>query len=65
MTKLTRPERVQVFLAREEMEAIEDFRFDQRIPSRAAAVRELFRRALAANSVCALQCEPDQPRCGL
>ena len=35
-------------LAPEELEAVDNFRFKQRMPSRAAAVRELLRLGLAA-----------------
>lgn len=35
-------------LSRSELRALEDWRFDKRMPSRAAAVRELLRRGLAA-----------------
>jgi len=35
-------------LSPEELAAVDDFRFKQRMPSRAAAVRELFRLGLAA-----------------
>ena len=45
---LTRGERLQIMLAPDELEALDDFRFKQRMPSRAAAVRELFRLGLAA-----------------
>lgn len=45
---LTRGERLQIMLSPEELEAVDDFRFRQRMPSRAAAVRELFRLGLAA-----------------
>jgi hypothetical protein len=45
---LTRGERLQIMLSPEELEAVDDFRFKQRMPSRAAAVRELFRLGLAA-----------------
>ena len=38
---LTRGERLQIMLSPEELSAIDDFRFKQRMPSRAAAVREL------------------------
>jgi hypothetical protein len=38
---LTRGERLQIMLSPEELAAIDDFRFNQRMPSRAAAVREL------------------------
>jgi hypothetical protein len=46
--ELTRGERLQIMLSPEELEAVDDFRFRQRMPSRAAAVRELFRLGLAA-----------------
>src|SRR5260221_14429882 len=43
---LTRGERLQIMLSPEELAALDDFRFRQRMPSRAAAVRELFRLGL-------------------
>ena len=43
-----RDERLQVMLSPEELVAVDDFRFKERMPSRAAAVRELLRRGLAA-----------------
>ena len=45
---LTRGERLQIMLSPEELVALDDFRFKQRMPSRAAAVRELFRLGLAS-----------------
>lgn len=45
---LSRGERLQIMLDEEELGAIDDFRFAQRMPSRAATVRELMRRGLAA-----------------
>jgi len=45
---LTRGERLQIMLDSDELVAVEDFRFSQRMPSRAAAIRELLRRGLAA-----------------
>jgi len=45
---LERQERLQIMLAPEELSALDDFRFKHRMPSRAAAVRELFRMGLAA-----------------
>ncbi len=45
---LTRPERLQIMLNEEELRALDDWRFQQRMPSRAAAVRELLRAGLAA-----------------
>ncbi len=47
MSDLGRPERLQIMLNADELEAVENFRFDKRMPSRAAAVRELLRRGLA------------------
>jgi hypothetical protein len=44
---LSRGERLQIMLSPEELMAVDDFRFKQRMPSRAAAVRELFRIGLA------------------
>lgn len=48
MAELERPERLQIMLSADELTAVENFRFDRRMPSRAAAVRELLRRGLAA-----------------
>ena len=39
---------LQVMLSREEVSAIDNYRFEHRMPSRAAAFRELLRRGLAA-----------------
>lgn len=44
--KLARGERLQIMLSPEELAAVDDFRFAHRMPSRAAAVRELFRVGL-------------------
>jgi len=44
----TRAERLQIMLTPDELTALDDFRFKIRMPSRAAAVRELLRRGLAA-----------------
>lgn len=49
MPELERPERLQIMLNQSELRALEDWRFDKRMPSRAAAVRELLRRGLAAD----------------
>jgi hypothetical protein len=46
MNNLSRGERLQIMLSPEELSAVDDFRFKQRMPSRAAAVRELFRLGL-------------------
>lgn len=43
-----RIERLQVMLSPEELSAIDDFRFKHRMPTRAAAVRELLKFGLAA-----------------
>ena len=43
-----RTKRLQVRLPRNELVAIEEFRFRARMPSRAAAVRELIRRGMGA-----------------
>lgn len=48
MAELERGERLQIMLNAEELEALETFRFEKRMPSRASAVRELLRRGLAA-----------------
>jgi hypothetical protein len=49
--QLTRSTRLQIMLMPEELSALDDFRFNQRMPSRAAAVRELFRLGLASTGV--------------
>ena len=43
-----RGERLQVMLSPEELTTIDDFRFRHRMPTRAAAVRELLKMGLAA-----------------
>jgi hypothetical protein len=48
MVELERGERLQIMLSAEELEAVETWRFERRMPSRAAAVRELLRRGLLA-----------------
>lgn len=45
--RLARGERLQIMLSPDELIAVDDFRFKHRMPSRAAAVRELFRLGLA------------------
>ncbi len=44
-----RGERLQIMLEADELVALDDFRFQNRLPSRAAAVRELLRRGLLAS----------------
>ena len=51
MQGLKRGERLQIMLSPQELEALDDFRFKHRMPSRAAAVREMFRVALASTAV--------------
>ncbi len=43
-----RDERLQIMLSPTERKAIDDWRFQARMPSRASAVRELLRRGLIA-----------------
>jgi hypothetical protein len=51
MADLTRGERLQIMLTPEELKALDDWRFGARMPSRAAAVRELLRRGLSADGI--------------
>jgi len=43
-----RGERLQIMLTKDELVAVDTWRFSTRMPSRAAAVRELLRRGLSA-----------------
>src|SRR5256885_11738866 len=43
-----RGERLQIMLSPDELTVLDDFRFKVRMPSRAAAVRELLKRGLSA-----------------
>ena len=45
---LARDERLQIMLSPQELKAVDNFRFAHRMPSRAAAVRELLRYGIAA-----------------
>ena len=45
-----RGERLQIMLSPEELSVIDDFRFKHRMPTRAAAVRELLKLGLASTS---------------
>lgn len=47
-SKLARGERLQIMLSPQELEVVDDFRFRTRMPSRAAAVRELFRLGISS-----------------
>jgi len=44
---LAREKRLQIMLSPKELEAVDNFRFAHRMPSRAAAVRELLRHGIA------------------
>ena len=46
---LGRVERLQIMLTEDELEAVDDWRFERRMPSRAAAIRELLQRGLSAD----------------
>lgn len=48
MKAYDRDVRLQIMLQGQELDAIEEWRFTRRMPSRAAAVRELLRRGLAS-----------------
>ena len=48
MVDLTRGERLQIMLTEQELAALDNWRFERRMPSRAAAIRELLKRGLAA-----------------
>lgn len=48
MSVNNRAERLQIMLTEDELRALDDWRFSKRMPSRAAAVRELLRRGLKA-----------------
>ena len=49
MAELERPQRLQIMLTDEELAALENWRFEKRMPSRSAAVRELLRRGLLSD----------------
>ncbi|WP_454616613.1 hypothetical protein [Bradyrhizobium cenepequi] len=48
MGELNRGDRLQIMLTPEELRIIDTWRFAKRMPSRAAAIRELLKRGLAA-----------------
>ena len=48
MAEISRAERLQIMLTEDELRSLDDWRFARRMPSRAAAVRELLKRGLAA-----------------
>jgi hypothetical protein len=45
---IQRSERLQIMLTRSELTMLDDWRFANRMPSRASAIRELLRRGLIA-----------------
>ncbi len=49
MAGTTRGERLQIMLTRAELDALDDWRFQRRMPSRASAIRELLKRGLAGD----------------
>jgi metal-responsive CopG/Arc/MetJ family transcriptional regulator len=58
MGELSRGERLQIMLSPDELRAIDNWRFNKRMPSRASAIRELLRRGLAAEGF--LEAHQDQ-----
>jgi hypothetical protein len=48
MADATREERLQIMLTEAELRVLDDWRFSRRMPSRAAAIRELLKRGLLA-----------------
>lgn len=48
MGELNRGERLQIMLTHEELRIVDTWRFARRMPSRAAAIRELLKRGIAA-----------------
>ena len=49
MAKRERYERMQFMLSAQELGALDNFRFQHRLPSRAAAIREALRRGLGVS----------------
>ena len=48
MGELNRGERLQIMLTHAELRIVDTWRFSKRMPSRAAAIRELLKRGMAA-----------------
>lgn len=48
MNEPFRGERLQIMLTTEELETLDNWRFQKRMPSRSASIRELLKRGLAA-----------------
>jgi hypothetical protein len=51
MSELSRPDRLQIMLSPAELRVLDDWRFTYRLPSRAAAIRELLKRGLAVEGI--------------
>jgi hypothetical protein len=51
MVGLARGERLQIMLSDDELLALDDWRFNERMPSRASAIRELLKRGFAAEGI--------------
>ena len=49
MGELNRAERLQIMVTPAELKQVDDWRFSRRMPSRAAAIRELLKRGLMAD----------------
>ena len=48
MGEINRGERLQIMLTQAELRIVDNWRFAKRMPSRAAAIRELLKRGMAA-----------------
>ena len=55
MGELNRGERLQIMLTQAELRIIDTWRFAKRMPSRAAAIRELLKRGMAAEAFLEVQ----------
>jgi hypothetical protein len=53
MSAQNRGERLQIMLTEDELQALDDFRFRYRMPSRAAAVRHILKQGLATSGTVA------------
>ena len=51
MGELNRGERLQIMLTHAELRIVDTWRFAKRMPSRAAAIRELLKRGIAAEGL--------------
>ena len=55
MGELNRDERLQIMLTQAELRIVDTWRFAKRMPSRAAAIRELLKRGMAAEGFAEVQ----------